>query len=1076
MGFLDLVRGVITGAAGGAAKDSPAVRAAITSAATGGVAQSPELQAALGSALTGALGTKETASFVKRSALAVAASPTAQAIDQSVLARRAELEAQGKTTAAKFAPEFAGIRAGLELTAAPAIARTTLGFLGDILGKKEIKLPENVALRTLLGETTIPATSEKFFDRAQQSIRKLDEGQSPLLAGAGLAGFTLLSTAEIVPGVGGTTKSARLGANLIAKHGDEALDIVTALRRGDNLKTFNTSKVRSIRRTLKKESIKTPKDFVRLESVLNAKRSKVPTVVQKATKTEPEKFQVGNIRLDKFNVPNKAREELATIIRNNDGFIDQRRGRQSIAETDRLADQLKVDINLKAGTALNAEELQALGNTVGGLQRKVDGLVSAVNKGDNSDLSLLKLAQAREELALALSSYSGATAEAGRSLNVLRNIRRAIDTGDSDLIRKAIKQSGGRKNAEEIATQLALLGDDEVAKYRYVKSLNKPKALDYLNWYWYSNVLSGPLTQMRNITGNASNTVFDLASKPFAAALDSAGATVKRAFGKEATREVFLDELPQDFIGSYNGIKQGMRKAMFVLKEGFSMDDVVSSELRPPEVLKGPVFNIVGRGLESMDTFFKSIASQRALQTGAYARAKKSGLKGAEFNKKFQEILTDPPVDLIKEVEREGRRAVFRDDPGPILQGLTKLRDDITYKLPSGKEITVLNPIKFVIPFVQTPGNVIKQGLEATPAGLVPIRRGATKREIARGQGRAALGSTLLLPATFMAAEGNLSGSGPEDPEIRAELYRTGWQPNSVKIGDKWVSYQSLQPIALPLSLIANAFESYTYNGKKPDVGDILARVGNSLLDQSFLTGISSLQKALEDPDRFGSAFIRNLGTSFVPGSSALGQTARAVDTTVRLPETFGQSIQAMIPGQSQKLAPLTDVLGNPAKRPGGFFNQFNPFKASKVEVSALEAALDESDINLRAPARTLTNTRRKMNNREFSDFNVISGNIKETILSNAIESPMWDNASQKERAEFVREVENEANRLTRDVMAVPVEFRTLKVAEDPENLTDQEAEFMFAVIEADGYDELEDTDKKTVLTNALEAFREPTP
>jgi len=49
-----------------------------------------------------------------------------------------------------------------------------------------------------------------------------------------------------------------------------------------------------------------------------------------------------------------------------------------------------------------------------------------------------------------------------------------------------------------------------------------------------------------------------------------------------------------------------------------------------------------------------------------------------------------------------------------------------------------------------------------------------------------------------------ITGQAPTSPTERDQFYREGKQPFSIKIGDKWVSYQQLEPYNQLFNLMAN--------------------------------------------------------------------------------------------------------------------------------------------------------------------------------------------------------------------------------------------------------------------------------
>jgi len=146
-----------------------------------------------------------------------------------------------------------------------------------------------------------------------------------------------------------------------------------------------------------------------------------------------------------------------------------------------------------------------------------------------------------------------------------------------------------------------------------------------------------------------------------------------------------------------------------------------------------------------------------------------------------------------------------------------------------------------------------------------------------------ATGSVGLATLAYWAANGKISGDGPSDPRERAMLMEQGWSPRSIKVGDRWVEYGMLaQPIAIPLAAIAQAWESYHATGQTPDVEAMAAAMPSALLDQSFLSGVSDLDAALSDPDRYAKQYAARTATGFVPFSALQRNLAQTIDPVVR--------------------------------------------------------------------------------------------------------------------------------------------------------------------------------------------------
>lgn len=756
-----------------------------------------------------------------------------------------------------------------------------------------------------------------------------------------------------------------------------------------------------------------------IENVLMKNGAGVSTAVEKTAPSV-----AGNINLDKFNLPAESKAELAKIIEDNQGFIEQRRGTLSTSDIEALSKEVKLPTNLKPGKSLNAEELQALGNQITYTREQLDTVARNIAQGMNDDTHLIQQAKLQTQMGALLASYAGATAEAGRSLQILKNLREAVGSNDVQLIKKAVQAVGGRESIEKIAQGLAAFPENDLlGKYRYIRSLQKPGAADWASWYWYNNLLSGPKTHIRNIIGNTSNLFTNTITKPFAA-----GADLLRSKIGGTQREVFMGEMTPQLKGLIAGLKEGWRKAAFLFENGFTMDNVANLDFRPPEVAGGKVTNFIGRALDAADTFFRSISSTSELWARAYAEGAKKGLKGKELQSFMEEFITNPPVEAMRDVAKAGAKNVFRDAPGKITQALASMKNDFTVKLPSGKTAKIFNPLKFIIPFVSTPANIMKTSMEYTPMGFAKGFFESTAREQSQTWGRAAFGSLALAPLALMAAEGNISGSGPKDTQIRDMLYRQGWQPNAIKIGGKWYSYSNFQPLALPLSIMANAFEEWHYEGKQANIGAVLGKVGNSFLQQSYLSGLSSLQAAMENPESYGKSFINQFLTSAVPLSAAQGQLARSLDTTVRKPDTVVESIEANTPGLSQNVRPRLNNLGEPSTRDTGlpqpidFLSNFlSPIDIRKIKDSPVEDALMSlvDSVQIGAPGKSITykNAKVQLTPDEYNQLAEESGKLIREKLASVVETSAWQNSTDEKRAKFVENLVSKARTQVKDKM-----------------------------------------------------------
>jgi hypothetical protein len=118
-----------------------------------------------------------------------------------------------------------------------------------------------------------------------------------------------------------------------------------------------------------------------------------------------------------------------------------------------------------------------------------------------------------------------------------------------------------------------------------------------------------------------------------------------------------------------------------------------------------------------------------------------------------------------------------------------------------GKKLE-LRPGRVVQPFIGIVYNVSKQMINHSPAGLARLvsNHNWNQESAIRIGAEALTGSLPLLFLVPYAEKGNITGAVPTDPGEKERFYETGKQPYSVKIGDRWVDYRLMGPLAMPFA------------------------------------------------------------------------------------------------------------------------------------------------------------------------------------------------------------------------------------------------------------------------------------
>jgi len=374
------------------------------------------------------------------------------------------------------------------------------------------------------------------------------------------------------------------------------------------------------------------------------------------------------------------------------------------------------------------------------------------------------------------------------------------------------------------------------------------------------------------------------------------------------SREVFLGESLKEVGGIMEGFQEGLSKAMYILRTGNLLDDIGKIELRRPEAIRGPAgafISIPTRFLQASDAFFKTIVSQMKMNGLAYREARKAGLSGVEFAAKMASLKGNPTDDMIEQVAKLADNRLFHDEVGKIGKLIGQMRT----------EAPALN---FIIPFIQTPINVTKFGLERGALTGIPLGVYNTLRkegvERSEALGRTLFAGTVGAGIAWQASKGNITADGPSNAKDRALLQLTGWQPYSIKIGDKWISYKYLEPIGQIFYQPAKLWQDFIENKNlsiTEQIESIVGGIAKKALDQTFLTGLSDWLELVQDPSSIteNRALTRWIG-GFIP--NVVATTAQAIDPVLRETRTVGQELTSRIPFLSQTLPAKESAQGLP--------------------------------------------------------------------------------------------------------------------------------------------------------------------
>ena len=567
-----------------------------------------------------------------------------------------------------------------------------------------------------------------------------------------------------------------------------------------------------------------------------------------------------------------------------------------------------------------------------------------------------------------------------------------------DVARFREQQLGSMSDDKLIALLMTAKSSDEIQHgiNKIVKGSFGGSKMDMVQEYWMNSLLSGPSTQLVNLIGSAVTYSLSTIEKTVGAALSGnfelAKATMRYSFSMNAIADAW------QLAG--RALKTG---EAISLPDARSFDDAAAQRKAisyfDPTGENGfaTAFNFLGtivrlpsRGLMGGDEFFKAFNYRIHVQTELAAEAIQKGLKGEARAKYVADRLNGYVTEtgrvfneggIIKDLELKAKEKglSFGERDEFIKKELAKIRDN-PIELPDGSKLSyedrgviaaraeqvakvnthtqdsknsVANALgrlatkhptlKFVVPFVRTPTNILTYGVSRSPLGNLQLLSKEFRAElrnpdpIAQAQARGKLATSVTTTAALLyflqsgEAHKYITGFGPKNKEQR-ESWELENQQYSIKVGDKWVSYNRLDPVATMLGIVADINEAQTYNelddGELGKVFSVVALAfANNITNKSYVQGISNLFEFIKfkDPVKDAERFVGGIAGGFVPN---VVNQAMNFDEERTIKEARGivdRIIKRTPAGGS--LPPRRNVLGEPIESAAaGFFGPFNPF------------------------------------------------------------------------------------------------------------------------------------------------------
>lgn len=638
--------------------------------------------------------------------------------------------------------------------------------------------------------------------------------------------------------------------------------------------------------------------------------------------------KAGNIRLDKIATS----EDVKDVIRYTAEATEEEaklatRGKMSQAYTQKLASQLGMTtdnlIKKEVGKAFNAEEIYAstqLLEKSADKVRKLEDLV--ITQG--TDESIANYLQAINKHSLVQSSVAGVKAESGRALAIQKAIVKKPKETTQQLFDQVIGLYGGKKKSRKLADRLidARKRADESGDFRgyyeLIRNSNKATKADKIYEYWLNSILSGVKTHVVN---TASNML--MAGK----LIGERGIQAVVELPRGKARDVTFKEVGAFARGALHGISDGTTRALKVMKYGPTVQMTSKLDVKRLPAIGGKIGDIVRlptRALIAEDEFFKAISGTAEMYAQAYRLARKAGLKGKKMSQRVADLIDSPTEEMMIKIKKTELEATFQQKLGSIGESVMSIRN----KIPG---------MRYIIPFVRTPTNIFKEALKSTPLGLLDVGKAIKKGDTeaaTKAASKAIFGSMVGAGVVYGTLAGRITGPAPKEADARDQFYGEGKLPFSIKLGDKWISLQRLEPFATVLGTVNQVTEAIQKNEDPTSViSNFVNIMAQQMKDKTFMKGLSDMFSIMNGYGVEGevSTQFRRAVTSFVAGfiPNIAGQFTQALDPNVRdvkgdtFKEEILNTVKAKTPWLSKSVPGRFDVFGEEIKRPGGPLSRF---------------------------------------------------------------------------------------------------------------------------------------------------------
>lgn len=467
---------------------------------------------------------------------------------------------------------------------------------------------------------------------------------------------------------------------------------------------------------------------------------------------------------------------------------------------------------------------------------------------------------------------------------------------------------------------------------------------DVAHSIWTHNLLTNPVTHVANVGSTALATAWEIPER----------------YTAEIIHRVFSDSPDGVQKGETFALMRGMTKGIytdglrFARKAALGEDPFLGKghvERGPrinaesygwdPKTTTGRVVDVLGSTMDNLpafaalrieDAYLKGVNFQGELYALSVREARARGFTGKRLAQEIATLEKTPTAPMIEAAADSAMLRTLNAELGPAGQFFMRWANAI----PGGR---------LILPFIKTPTNSMKWWGQRLPVlNMLSVQNwhdvnlgGPTSAARERAIARMALGSLAGAVIAWQVFEGNITGAGEQDKNLRRDARAAGVQSFSIRVGDSWYNYNRLDPIGAYIGVVASAAELMAQVPQE-DWADHLADAlivagGQTMTNKSYMTGLSNVLEAITDPNKRAHAVASGFARSIVP--AGIRQIERSYNEgVIRDTQTLLDEIKAGVPGWSDSVPPLLNpITGEPIRMPPGWgIDMISPVLVSKMD------------------------------------------------------------------------------------------------------------------------------------------------